>query len=71
LEKSLRDWHAKIVPKPEPCGPQASAEQLQAEIARLRKQLNRAESERDILKKAAIYFANHPGNDTASSGRTK
>jgi len=70
-EKSLRDWHAKIAPKPEPCGPEASAQELQAEIKSLRKQLTRAESERDILKKAAIYFANHPGNDTPSSGRTK
>jgi len=70
-EKSLRNWHAKMVPPPQPCGPDASAQDLQAENARLRKQLYRAESEVDILKKAAIYFANQPGSDTSSSGRAK
>lgn len=31
-----------------------------AEIARLKAKLKQAEEERDILKKAAVYFANHP-----------
>ena len=32
----------------------------QAEIKRLQKELKRVTEERDILKKAAAYFANHP-----------
>ena len=32
----------------------------QAEIRRLKKALQRVTEERDILKKAAAYFANHP-----------
>lgn len=31
-----------------------------AEIAKLRAQLKRTEEERDILKKAAVFFANNP-----------
>ena len=31
-----------------------------AEIAKLKSELRRAEEERDILKKAAAYFANEP-----------
>lgn len=33
----------------------------QAEIAQLKAELNRVTEERDILKKAARYFANNPG----------
>lgn len=39
---------------------------MQAEIARLKKQLKRAEQERDILKEAARFFANESKNDTLS-----
>ena len=56
-EKSLRDWHAKLVPQPDPCGDNATLEQLQQENKRLRKQLKRAEMEREILRKATAYFA--------------
>jgi len=35
----------------------ATAPQLRDEIKRLRKQLKQAELEREILKKAAAYFA--------------
>ena len=56
-EKSLRDWHAKLAPEPAPCGENATVEQLQQENKRLRKQLKRAEMEREILKKATAYFA--------------
>ena len=56
-EKSLRDWHAKFAPQPEPCGDDASVEQLRDENKRLRKQLKQAEIEREILKKATAYFA--------------
>jgi len=56
-EKSLRDWHKKFAPVPDPCGQDATAPQLRDEIKRLRKQLKQAELEREILKKAAAYFA--------------
>jgi transposase len=56
-EKSLRDWHAKFAPQPKPCGENATTEQMRDEIKHLRKQLKQAETEREILKKAAAYFA--------------
>ena len=56
-DQSLRAWHAKYVPPPEPCGAHATLEELRAENERLRKQLRRAELEREILKKATAYFA--------------
>ena len=54
--KSLRDWHAKLAPEPEPGGDAASTAVLQEavlqeEIKRLRKWLQRAEMEYAILKK--------------------
>ena len=54
---SLRDWYRKFAPPPEPCGEDASLEDLQEEVKRLRKQLRQAELEREILKKATAYFA--------------
>lgn len=56
-EPSLRAWHAKFAPPPEPCGESATVEELRGELARLRRQLKRAELEREILKKATAYFA--------------
>lgn len=56
-EQTLRKWHAKLAPRPEPCGDDATVEQLQDEVQRLRKALRRAELEREILKKATAYFA--------------
>jgi transposase len=56
-DQSLRAWHAKFAPAPLPCGENASVEELRDEVARLRKQLKRAELEREILKKATAYFA--------------
>jgi len=56
-EKSLRDWHKKFAPAPQACGNDASVDELREEIKRLRKQLRRAEMEREILKKATAYFA--------------
>ena len=55
--RSIREWHEKYAPAPEPCGDDATVEQLQAENKRLRKELRRAELEREILKKATAYFA--------------
>jgi transposase len=56
-EQSLRAWHAKFVPSPEPCGALATLDELREENVRLRNQLRRAELEREILKKATAYFA--------------
>lgn len=40
--------------------------ELQAEVARLRKELARTEMERDIVKKAAVYFAKESLQGTRS-----
>lgn len=56
-QQSLRKWHARLAPQPVPCGDGASVEELRAENDRLRRELRRAELERDILKKATAYFA--------------
>ena len=56
-DATLRAWHAKLAPPPEPSGDNATVDELKAENARLRKQLKRAELEREILKKATAYFA--------------
>ncbi len=55
--RTLHYWHDRFAPPPEPCGEDASLEQLQEEVKRLRKQLRQAELEREILKKATAYFA--------------
>ncbi len=57
LAGSLRDWHRKYAPEPEPCGEGATIEELEAENKRLRRKLRDAEIEREILKKATAYFA--------------
>lgn len=41
-------------------GPDKSYKQLERENARLRKKLERAELEKDILKKASEYFTKNP-----------
>ena len=56
-EQSLRNWHARLAPQPEPCGAEATLDELRAENQRLRRELRRAELEREILKKATAYFA--------------
>jgi transposase len=56
-EKTLRDWHKKLAPPPKACGADATVEELREENKRLRRQLQRAELEREILKKATAYFA--------------
>ena len=56
-EATLRSWHAKLALPPEPCGENATMEEMQAELKRLRRQLKQTELEREILKKATAYFA--------------
>ena len=56
-EQSLRKWHARLALQPAPCGENATLDELREENQRLRRELRRAELEREILKKAAAYFA--------------
>jgi transposase len=56
-ENSLRGWHKKFAPAAKVCGGDATLGELREENKRLRKQLKRAEMEREILKKATAYFA--------------
>jgi transposase len=55
--QSLRAWHKKFAPPLGPCGENATLDELREENKRLRRQLRRAELEREILKKATAYFA--------------
>jgi transposase len=55
--QTVRQWHKKFAPQSEPCGENATLDELREENKRLRKQLRRAELEREILKKATAYFA--------------
>ena len=55
--QSLRAWHKKFAPPLDPCGENATMDDLRVENKRLRKQLRRTELEREILKKATAYFA--------------
>ena len=55
---TLGNWVAAIKASTRPPAPGArSATELEAENARLRKELAEARLERDILKKATAYFA--------------
>ena len=51
----LYTWIRKMRPIPEV--PSADLQTLQAEMVRLKAELRRTTEERDILKKAAAYFA--------------
>ena len=51
---------------PAPTAGSQSVGELQAENARLRKELARAEMEREIVKKAAAYFAKESLQGTRS-----
>lgn len=55
--RSLREWYEKYAPDPEPCRDDSSFQELAAENKRLRRQLQQAEMEREILKNATAYFA--------------
>ena len=58
-DKSLYRWKAEAEKRSkQPDSEDVSSLKLQ--IAKLNKALKRATEEREILKKAAVYFANHP-----------
>jgi transposase len=54
----LRDWVKKLAEDPEQAFPgHGQMKPEQAEIARLKREVTKLKAERDILKKAAAYFA--------------
>lgn len=52
----LRTWREKLAPKES--GDKAMGKTEQEELQRLREENRRLRMERDILKKAAVFFAN-------------
>ena len=55
---SLRNWIKKLE-SPEAILKHKILDESQAEIKKLHRELKRVTEERDILKKAAVYFASH------------
>jgi transposase len=55
---SLRNW-IKRLESPQAIKKHQIMDESQAEIKQLQKELKRVTEERDILKKAAVYFASH------------
>ena len=55
---SLRSW-IKRLESPEAIAKHQKSDATSAEIKKLQKELKRVKEERDILKKAAVYFASH------------
>ena len=57
-ENVLRKWVRELREEPQEAFPSNGKQKVQdAEIARLRKEVAKLKMERDILKKAAAYFA--------------
>src|SRR5210317_914075 len=61
--KSLYDWKKQLS---KPTRQRLEDQDLQAENARLKRELERAQQERDILKEAAVFFAGESKNATRS-----
>ena len=61
--KSLYVWAKKFS---KPRQQRENEADLQAENARLKRELRRAQQERDILKEAAVFFAGESNNATRS-----
>ena len=57
-EHTIRDWIAKA----DPSSTAASADADRDELRRLRKEVKRLQQERDILAKAAAWFARETGS---------
>ena len=61
--KTLYNWKAKYSKSPKK---RQQDDDLQAENARLKRELKRAQQERDILKEAAVFFAGESKSATRS-----
>ena len=61
--KSVYSWIKQLS---KPRRQRESESDLQAENARLKRELKRAQQERDILKEAAVFFAGESKNATRS-----
>ncbi len=61
--KALYNW-MRIYAKPPK--QRVQEQDLQAEVARLKRELKRTQQERDILKEAAVFFASESKNATRS-----
>ncbi len=61
--KSLYEWKKRFS---KPLKKRIEEQDLQAEVARLKCELKRAQQERDILKEAAVFFAGESKNATRS-----
>ena len=59
--KSLYDWIRRLS---KPAKQRQQDSDLQAENARLKRELKRLQQERNILKEAAVFFASESKNDT-------
>ena len=55
--RTMRAWRDKFAAELPPAAKDATVEELQDEVKRLRKQLREAELDNEILKKATAYFA--------------
>lgn len=65
VSRWIRELHQDNKP---PADGTASRSELEAEIKRLRKENNQLHMEREILKKAAAFFANESNSGLTSSG---
>jgi transposase len=61
--KSLYKWQKELA---KPVQKRQEEQSLQAEVARLKRELKRTKQERDILKEAAVFFASESKNATRS-----
>jgi transposase len=61
--KTLYSWLKTFT---KPTSKRKEEDELRAEIARLKRELKRAQQERNILKEAAVFFASESKNDTSS-----
>ena len=61
--KSLYKWQKEFA---KPAKKREEQHDLQAEVARLKRELKRTQKERDILKEAAVFFACESKNATHS-----
>lgn len=66
LGSSTKTFYSWIKMNSKPAKKREEAQDLRAELARLKRELKRTETERNILKEAAVFFAGESKNDTGS-----